>query len=327
MDHLSFASFLTSYSSLIPSTSVRPPLWSKGSLCHILPIALKYIQSLSQHADPKDQDEFTKKVIAFIAYDRRISHIPWSAPTQAVDQRLNGRLVYNSWKTLSTAKQFMSQPFCNSNKPPPTPPLSPAKLSAKRALLNNINGKWDASMLKITDLHTILHKKTLPSDWTLDSVKFGEDAYVKETYMWVERYADLENPVHQIALLAGIIFSKVFPQIGYPENAADILRASSSTKISPRIHQVEWTLPKCRSRTSYDPSTLMVMLATYVIALTESRFPLAIHANRNGGALGGAWTKLHSESIIFKSITISLIHLWAALRGITPFNLVRMGFS
>jgi hypothetical protein len=294
MDHKVFGSLLTSYTSVLAKTSVKPPLSSEGSLRHVLPVALGFIHGLSNHSDPKEQDAFAAKVIAYVAHDRKICHIPWSSPERTEAGGVRRKVVFNYWRTLSTARQSVSQPFTSMGARATSPPLSPAKASAKRALMNDVNGEWDGSMLKVSELHSILHKRTLPTDWQIANLNLP-DGYVKDTYHWVQTHIDFSKPVHQLALLVGILFSKVSPQVGYPDNTATMLRSLPPAKLTARIRQTEWIYPSRRSRASQDVSTNMMMLATTIIALAEPSSPLNRFADNNGAALGTQWTGKHSK--------------------------------
>jgi hypothetical protein len=286
LNHRRFAGMLSLYRKAPEGRAIKPPLSVEGSLRFIIPIALRYITSLCSEEGEQAEENFAELVIAAVAYSRGLVWIPWCRKSLQGD-RGSQKLVYNQWRQISSSRQSVLRLTQNLEVP-----LSPSKRTARQALLDDVNGEWTADSLLIADIHTILHKQTLPADWVVKNIKFQEkEAWVKEVYEWVERNADLSHPVHQLALILGLIFGKLHPLTYYPKGLHVVIQKDAKLNVTKTIRDAEWT-KRSSSRLRTTTSSVMVMIATAIIAYTEERSPLRVRLSQNKPL--GEWSPFHS---------------------------------
>ncbi|KAH9913183.1 uncharacterized protein B0H18DRAFT_1126502 [Fomitopsis serialis] len=182
--------------------------------------------------------------------------------------------------------------------------------ASRRAANDHVHVKWSASATPLQDLGEAMRREKLPEEFELPPNVLqlpGEPSakYVRDTYTWVRRNFAHDNPVHKLALLCGIVISKVLPKVFYDEGAADaVLTGMTSSETIKIIRNLPWIAKDGETdngrgvETSYrrgasDPGPYLVGFVTAMIAFLEPESPLRQHF-AVARALGKPWTKRNS---------------------------------
>ncbi|KAG1882289.1 uncharacterized protein F5891DRAFT_991348 [Suillus fuscotomentosus] len=130
-----------------------------------------------------------------------------------------------------------------------------------------------------------------------------------EIYEWVFANFDREKPVHKIALLAGIYFSHVLPDMFW-----DVKDRPSNDKMQGErsatnaIRSIPWKANKGTRKGSTWRPQFIAMVPAYIISVYERESPLRDYFARKK-AFPNQWNAKNSA------------------KGIGSFNLVRMGLA
>jgi hypothetical protein len=96
---------------------------------------------------------------------------------------------------------------------------------------------WTAESIKLHSLHKVLNWYILPDDFNFPEFEGERDAkFVKETYVYVIENINLNLPLHHLALILGIIFSKLCPNV-FTEATALIFSSPQLTSSPDSAHQ------------------------------------------------------------------------------------------
>jgi hypothetical protein len=287
--------FLASLIPLASGTSkTKPPYIKGGTFQSILPTAMTRLQDIARR-QIKDPTTFIVEILMRVWVKLYIHNIPWS-PVRDVQQR--GRSItttaYNSWSSFG-AVSVPNNRLNRGNLRAPERQNAEMQAHLKRLREEDSDGPWLAGHVRIQDLHTVLHRRQLPEDFKMP--QFSEKAaadYVQETYTFVQRTMDLENPLHQLALLYGIVFSRLAPNLftEKPRNA-DHSHVATAASTKAYLSEIPWTTREKKGLTQKD--IIMTMVTTLIVALYEETSPLRQYHKDHKGALGGQWTEKHSK--------------------------------
>ena len=276
--------------------TIHPPLWTECSTRNILPIVLKHLLELSSHSSRIEQMEMASKVVSYVLHHRKVFFVPWTSSRDSQVGRRSRTISHKFWILLSTPNQFMSHSSLASSLDRHILPSSPSKSSTQRTILLDPNGEWDSRSIKIYQLHSILHKRSLPSTWDITQVPIEHNNFIYDTYEWVRNHADLSKPNHQLALLVAILFTRIGNQLGFKKDDTLNFKSLTIHPLNTAIRSLEW-VPLSRRRYAANASLETTMLATYIIAFFKSISPLHIYLQQNNNRLGDRWTALHSEFV------------------------------
>jgi hypothetical protein len=286
-----------------PQTTTRhfkPPYWTEGSFRNIIAKSLAYIgDCCDENPEGGDRTEYMSRVMAYVAHKMKIVCVPWISEDRTGQGRAMPKITAKHWRLISTARQMMSSTRLVRSQLTAASTDSPSKVVVKRALESDVNGDWDPSKLRISELHTILHKQTLPTHWPVEDVKASAGGdYVIDTYKWVRDNIDLSKPVHQLALLVGIMFSRIPLWLDQPKSTNEELGGLLGSKLTGAIRETPWSAI-ARRRGKADAKMDTMMVTTAIVALTEHNSPLMQYAREHNRDqemnLGGPWSKLHGE--------------------------------
>jgi hypothetical protein len=237
--------------------------------------------------------EFFATVISWVFGKRMVHMVPWFKSLPTSQGRPSSRkVIYTSWRDLvaPTARR--------GDQLHVTSDIDPEQLATEAAhqlQLANPHAPWTANDIHICDLPKIFHKRLFPSDWVISSLNLKEGDATQQTYQWVESILDLGTPLHQLAMIIGLLYSKMWPNIDIDLQP---LNTVSLAELEGRIRQAPWILrtqaPKKQSR-----HVIGRMMATVIIALYSPESPIRTQSamKRRGPAesLGDIWSKLHSK--------------------------------
>ncbi|KIK73931.1 hypothetical protein PAXRUDRAFT_20364 [Paxillus rubicundulus Ve08.2h10] len=90
---------------------------------------------------------------------------------------------------------------------------------------------------------------------------------------------------------------------------SSLTSSSSQANATLIVRNTPWDAPPAKKRGMSQANIFLVMMSTFIIAMYEPTSPLRRYIKAHGGALGTQWTDKHGA------------------KGITPFNLVRLGLA
>lgn len=315
---------------LFPAAPSAPVL-SNGSFLPTLKLAHS---KLIQLANTDNPDTFVSSMFLYAIKHFNISFIPFHLPRTGSRGAPNKKPVFNSWAYLGLQDLDIPNPL----PPPSNAPSftqSAASIALTKILAHDSNAAWSIRPLHLKDISSIVHKTTLPTDYTTPSP--SNASYVNETFHWVKQAYDHRKPLHHLALLVSLIVTCLRPNLFLPTDVSiRALFASAHTKDEVReiYNSLPWVNKKKDKKGLSDETILVSMFTTFIIALYEPTSPLRVHMQSSSrGGLGDAWTTKYSMfSSIFPSFFIFhlsyLFHLPSfqiAVKSISYPTLIRIG--
>ena len=270
-----------------------PPFVKAGSFQHILPVALQKLQEHSTEVTT-DSAAYAAEVMERVWLQFRLHNIPWSAPAEPHGRgRRATTVVYNAWSH-----------FGGRRDPHPTTSVlqphqqrtSAVQQKLQQILQEDADSPWKTSDIRVQDIHTILHRHMLPDDFIIPVLSPHEHAsYVGETYRYVRENFALPETLHQLALIMGIIFSKLTPNV-FTVKPEAVPSQATSTEHSTReyLNTLDW---ETRDKKGLTQQNIFVsMVTTYIIAFYDANSPLRNYIATHGH-LGKSWTEKHCERL------------------------------
>jgi hypothetical protein len=273
------------------NASVEAPVTSSGSFVIALPLAMQYIRSV--RGTSPDTDTFLVLEIARMMRRMHIDFVPWKKETRG-----SRAAQPNLWMILHKGPNRSLNPMqAVQSAEEVTQEL------AEKARDEEPGVEWDIPE-KLCEMKDLWEKEVLPSDWdlkhaSLDSCrKQPEAAYVWKTYDFVETNYDGTFWMHHLALICGILFSRVAPSIFFPRNSA-LPQTSDVQQLTKAIRAITWTRKTTGSHKGMTAARPFVtMVTTALIGFWDTRTDLFKHLESSGGKLGDSWTSKHGEYLI-----------------------------
>jgi hypothetical protein len=276
----------------LQGTKTGAPFLKGGSFQHVLPVALHKLQkyAITQSFEPLP---LMAEVLESVWLLFKLHHIPWTAPPNPEQRR--GRpatlVVYTAWSQFGGPRDPKQHP--NALRPLQQR-AAVLEQNMQLALSRDADGPWNTDDITIQDIHKILHRHVLPEDWVLPEAKSNEKgAYVAETYRYVKDNFALPEPLYQLALIMGLVFSKLTPNV-FTAKPGDIPPTALSTHRSTHafLNTLEW---ETRSKKGLSQQNIFVsMVATYIIAIYDPHSPLRKYFDKHQ-QMGDSWTMKHGK--------------------------------
>ncbi|KAG6371989.1 hypothetical protein JVT61DRAFT_9007 [Boletus reticuloceps] len=292
-------------SAMQKDSHVLPPFWKHGRALSIFKVVINEAQRLlgSTLDDPATRSSICS-FLSKAALLLKVSNIPWSPNPTGIAGRPMTIVTHSVWINLgqSMGADSVAQRDHQSDD---------IDRATQNAIMNNTQAEWSLLSISLQDIHTIWNKQTLPEEWThLDSMTWpntADGAYVQQTYNWVRDNYDGSIPLHKLALVMSIIFSKVLPNVCHNIVTPSHLQSADSTNF---VRSVPWvpTMSGCRKGMK-QPRPFIMMMTTYIVALYEPESPFRLYMSAHKDSLGAAWMRKHN------------------VKAITPFDLVRLGLA
>lgn len=275
---------------------IKPPFWRSGRALPVFKVVLREAERLlgKTIADGPTRklilDFFTKA--AFLA---KISNIPWSPSHTGFVGRPITTVTHTVWMSLgqaSTIPRVLHQ----------DDEAVALQQATQQAISVDTRADWSSIDLTIKDLHTIMNRQCLPNEWDIDSMTWpasADNAYVKQTYIWVRDTFDGNLPLHKLALCIGVIFSKLLPNICHSGKPGTIDPTSHS---SHHVRSAPWVPTTSTTRKgNKSAQPFIIMMTTFIIAIYEENSPLRAYMAANKASLGTGWTQKHSMRLFLIS--------------------------
>jgi hypothetical protein len=319
-----FASDLIQMSKPYFPTPPHAPVLSNGSFLPVLKLSHKKLVILSRHDKAPSEDAYLLKMFLFAIHHFDISFIPSHIRRTATRGAPNKKAVYNSWAYLGLRDAHSSQPLPSTSNAPSSSQRA-ASIALNNALAKDCNASWTIYPLHLSTIVSILHKASLPSDWSIPPPV--DEAYVNETYTWVKQAYDSRKPLHHLALIVSLIITCIRPQLFLPSgsNFRQLFKKADTKKaVKAQYDSLPWDVRKQKGLK--DELRMVTMFTTFIIALYEPTSPLRIHMNlSHKQGLGDAWTSKHSKSLIHSNYIYTHIFVFKAIKSISYPTLIRIG--
>jgi hypothetical protein len=281
------------------NASVEAPVTSSGSFIIALPLAIQYIRSV--RGTSPDTDTFLVLEIARMMRRMHIDFVPWKKDTRgsrAAQPNVWMILHKGPGRSLNAIQAVQS-------------PEEVTQELAEKARDEEPGVEWEIPE-KLCEMKDLWKKEVLPSDWnlkhaSLDSCRHqAEASYVWKTYEFVETNYDGTYWMHHLALICGILFSRVAPSIFFPRNCA-LPQTTDVQQLTKAIREITWTRKTSGSHKGMTAAKPFVtMVTTALIGFWDTRSDLFKHLQTSGGKLGESWTSKHGELCI-----LSILYLVA----------------
>ncbi|KAG2063361.1 hypothetical protein BDR04DRAFT_1163843 [Suillus decipiens] len=264
---------------------------------------LKYTPAHS----PAAAEKCIQRAYIIAANNLQIQHIPWHASNPGSRSRASRKAVYNSWVNLG--KSSVLDPASSTAARNATRPIDMAAEAAKKAQASDARAPWAVESITLQSLPDFFARDCLPDEFALDNIDCSSDSMLTEIYEWVFANFDREKPIHKIALLAGIYFSQMLPDIFWDSKDKPLSRDMIGERaVTSVIRAMPWTPNRGTRKGSTWKAQFIAMVPAYIISVYERDSPLRDYFAKRK-AFPGPWNAKNSA------------------KGIGSFNLVRMGLA
>lgn len=309
------------------SNSIPAPILSNGTFIHTLRQSLSIIRDLtplsstSSTTPESTQQSFVESILSAATKELRIHHVPWCKDRVPTRGRPFSRIVHNVW--LSIGKTETQSAKHNAPPPDPLTELGRATIITQvsfQTQLDDPSGPWTASQLSIKDLHTILHKTVLPTDFNIADSLRGAKPIVVETYQWVASRISFANRSHRLFVLIAIIISRCAPNVRCPTGLSKYFKsaATNPSLLLDAIRSIQLIETPEGHNGTRDQSSYITMVPLAALALSDPSSPIRQHQGASKD-----WTNKHST--YFTSVSLLSLELLSSLdhKCITAFLFVR----
>jgi len=268
------------------------PVSPQGSFLASLGLAIKRIHKCVS-LDEEENYELVIKVIGKMLKKMDIHFVPWH---KAEKNNTRAYVVQGDW-------WLMLKPGSSAqiNRRIMRDPVDLHAEVADEAHREDKHAPWNLANT-LQEMGPLWKKVVLPSEWDLKHASLTEtqpghkNHYVKETYEYVRNIYDGEIWWHHMALIWGILFSKIIPYLFISEASMAMVLVKSGPQLIGDVRKMAWVRTKSENHKGLtNPQPFVTMLPTAIIALLDSRSPLQQRMGKNKGALGDGWTSKHGK--------------------------------
>ncbi|KAI0281316.1 hypothetical protein BC826DRAFT_974771 [Russula brevipes] len=294
-----------------PTSRPIAPILSRGTFLPTLQVALEAITKMNHFMDKPEFDKFLLQLLCSAIHIFKVQFIPSHKARQAPSPGAPTQTpVFNSWASLGLWDE--GQISLHHSSAPSSSKAS--DVARSHALAFDCHAAWAARPLSLAMLKSVLHKTSLPSDFSLPSST--KAPYAEQTYIWVRGEYDGTKDLHHLAVIISIIASSLLPSLFMPTAVDKSLfhGATSRRAVADIYHGIPWvSRPK---KGMVNKSIFMSMITTFIIALYEDQSPLHLQMSTSSKrGLGDAWTSKHSVKGISYTALICLGILWGTGPG------------
>lgn len=272
--------------------TVEAPVTSSGSFVTALRLAIGYIRKL--RGTSPDADAYIVIELGAMMRRMHIDFVPWKKNTQGARaaQATEWMILHRGGGSSSRAIQL----------PQSTEDI--AQEMAEQAKDEEPGVEWEIPG-QLYDMKGLWNKEVLPTDWDIKHASLetqrqkSEAEYVWRTYEFVQSQYDAALWKHHLALICGILFSRVAPFIFFPRNTS-LPQTASPEDLTRAIREVPWTKNtggNHKGMTAARP--FVTMVTTSLIGFWDTRTPFYKHLQANNMAQGEHWTSKHGKNDIY----------------------------
>ncbi|KAG2738230.1 hypothetical protein P692DRAFT_20882808 [Suillus brevipes Sb2] len=287
--------------------SVAAPLILTAPSTAVFRMAYARMLKYAPQNSPAAAEKCIQRAYIIAANNLQIQHIPWHGTSLTTRNRPTRKAVYNSWVNLGKAS--ILDPASSTAARNASHPVDMAAEAAKKAQASDARAPWAVESITLQSLPDFFARDCPPDEFTLDNIECSSDSIIMEIYEWVFANFDREKPLHKIALLAGIYFSQLLPDVFWdikdkpsPHHMIGERAATNAIRAMP------WKPNRGTRKGSTWKAQFISMVPAYIIAVYERDSPLRTYFSKKK-AFPGPWNAKNSA------------------KGIGSFNLVRMGLA
>ncbi|KAG1849284.1 hypothetical protein DFJ58DRAFT_729576 [Suillus subalutaceus] len=284
-----FACLICEMSRGTDPVTIATPLIFNGGSTPVFRITLTYMRKYAPQDSTQSSERFLQEAFIIAANHLHINNIPWHGAAGLCGRRRQ-KPVFDSW--LSNAAANASQ--C--------------------AQVTDTRTAWSAELITLQSLADYILRSRLPDEFAIESIELprgptaGSKPSVSMIYEWVFANFDINKPLHQIALIAGIYVSQILPDLFFADSNKSQGNVTNPVMLTKAIRALPWK-PHRRSRKGCRlPSQFIAMVPAYIIAVYAPTSSLCIHL-KSGNSFPTIW---NSKNIA---------------KGIGPLLLVRLGLA
>ncbi|KAG1769738.1 hypothetical protein EV702DRAFT_1049616 [Suillus placidus] len=301
-----FARLICNMSRETNPTPIAAPLISNGCSTPVFRVALTNMRKYAPPNSPAHADKFLHDAFVVAANYLHIHNIPWHRAAGPRGRRFR-KPVFDSWVNLGKAVDLQA---IKRNHPQG----NAAAEASERAQAADSRAAWSADSITLQSLPDYILRSRLPDEFSIDSIDLvdtassdGPEPSSRKIYEWVFSHFDINKPLHQIALVAGIYVSRIIPDIFWdnadkpkPHTVTDTITLTRAIRALP------WK-PNASSRKGCKlPQQFIAMVPAYILAVYDDKSPLRIHSDKRKN-FPKPWNAKNSA------------------KGIGPLLLVRLG--
>jgi len=266
----------------------KPPFIQGGKFLSVCRIAVEEIRLYAAAKGLTDVqvERLISDAIITVAERRKINHIPWSR-NQAGNGRPSNIVVHDVWLNLGAKKN----PISSSVPSFLTVQQSNNALALQASQViqaADSRGDWSALAVTLKSFHTVLHKVNPPSEWDIQHCSGSGrkvPEYIKNVYSDVKKSFNGTKPLHQLALICGIVCAGLIPDIFSPPLER---YPSDPSGYDTYVRGLDWVRrPKWKGVSIRAP--FITMVTTFILAHMEDNVVLQNEEDLH------IWTKKHSK--------------------------------
>jgi hypothetical protein len=286
-ESLSYQQLAKLFSNIVRRQKAVAPVSHNGSFFHALPLSFSKIRNMVPSSEnDDDSDSVVISIFSKILKKMGIHFVPWHK-CERDDTRATA--VQPDWWLIVKAS-----PLAELNNSLPKEPQEVHAEVANEIMSSNPNAPWTLST-KLQDMGPLWMKYTLPTDWSLSAASLpatnpGNPVhYIKATYEYVESHFDGRIWWHHLALVWGILWSKIVPFVFSPRSPS-----VGPGDLNDEIRALRWLQGTSKYHGGCsNPVPFITMVSTTIFALLDSNSPLSIRATQNKNSFGKGWTTKH----------------------------------
>ncbi|KAG2335701.1 hypothetical protein BDR05DRAFT_953879 [Suillus weaverae] len=285
--------------------SVAAPLIFTAPSTPVFRIAYARMLKYAPTNSPAAADKCVQQAYIIAANYLEIQHVPWHAPHTGSRGRQSRKTVHNSWANLGKSSAVnQSTMGCTNPRP-----ADMAAEAAKMAQASDARAPWAVESITLQSLPDFFARDSLPDEFGLHNVECSGDAVLLEIYEWVFANFDRAKPIHKIALLAGIYFSHVLPDVFWdPKDKPSNDQLTNERTTTNAVRKLPWKPNKGSRKGSTWRAQFIAMVPAYIVSVYERESPLREYFAKKK-AFPPQWNAKNSA------------------KGIGSLNLVRMGLA
>ncbi|KAG1849455.1 hypothetical protein DFJ58DRAFT_729535 [Suillus subalutaceus] len=302
-----FACLICEMSRGTDPVTIATPLIFNGVSTPVFRITLTYMRKYAPQDSTQSSERFLQEAFIITTNHLHINNIPWHGAAGLCGRRRQ-KPVFDSWVNLG--KAIDSQAIeCHHTQ------LSNAAANASRcAQVTDTRTAWSAELITLQSLADYILRSRLPDELAIESIELprgptaGSKPSVSMIYEWVFANFDIDKPLHQIALTAGIYVSQILPDLFFTDSDKSQGNVTNPVMLTKAIRALPWKPHRRSHKGCRLPSQFIAMVPAYIIAVYAPTSPLRIHL-KSGNSFPTIW---NSKNIA---------------KGIGPLLLVRLGLA
>ncbi|KAG2365886.1 hypothetical protein BDR07DRAFT_1373987 [Suillus spraguei] len=301
-----FARLICEMSRGTDPVTIAAPLIFNGGSTPVFRIAMTYMRKYAPQDSPKSSERFLQEAFIIAANHLHINNIPWHRAAGSRGRR-SRKPVFDSWVNLGKAIDLQGIERHH------TQLGNAAADASQRAQATDTRAAWSAELITLQSLANYILRSRLPDEFAIESIELGSasstagsEPSLKTIYEWVFANFDINKPLHQIALIAGIYVSRILPDLFFADSDKPQGNVTNPIMLTKAIRALPWK-PNHKGRKGCKlPSQFIAMVPAYIIAVYTPTSPLRIHLRSGNKSFPTVWNSKNSAKGIGSLLLVRL---------------------